>query len=276
MYTSSIAPPSDLLGLAGDRLALSPDGQHVAFAAAGANGRPMLWLRPLSSLTAKPLDGTEGGSSPFWSPDSRQLAFAADGKLKRIDLAGGPAITLTDTDMSLRGAWSPDGVILFPQARGLFKVSVAGGPQSPVLAMPELAYYPSFLPDGRRFVYLSARSLYVASLDRTEPQRLLENAGNAMYAQGHLVFVRETTLYAQPFDPDQRTLSGSLFQVAERVQISYRQRVGSVLGFAKRSAGLPAAEHRSFAACLVRSQRPENQRRGRGGAVPPGSSTIRG
>jgi Tol biopolymer transport system component len=220
MYTSSIVLPSDLLSLPGDRLALSPDGQHVAFVAAGEDGRPMLWVRPLGSLTAKPLDGTEGVSGPFWSPDSRQVAFAAGGKLKRVDLAGGSAITLTDTDMSLRGAWSPDGVILFPQAQGLFKVSVAGGPPSPVLAMPELAYYPSFLPDGRHFVYLSARSIYVASLDRAEPQRLLENAGNAMYAQGHLVFIRETTLYAQPFDPDQRTLSGSPFSVAERVQIS--------------------------------------------------------
>ena len=227
MYTSSIVPPADLVGLEGNRLALSPDGRHVAFVVAGANGRPMLWVRPLGSLTAKPLDGTAGGNSPFWSPDSRQLAFTAGGKLKRIDLVGGSAITLTDTDMSLPGAWSPDGVILFPQAQGLFKVSVAGGPQSPVLDnVPELAYYPSFLPDGRHFVYLSARSLYMASLDRAEPQRLLENAGNAMYAQGHLVFLRETTLYAQPFDPDQRTLSNSPFSVAERVQVG----VGSGAG----------------------------------------------
>ena len=158
MYTSSIVPPSDLVGLEGNRLALSPDGRHVAFVTAGEDGRPMVWVRPVSSPTAKPLDGTAGGNSPFWSPDSRQLAFTAGGKLKRIDLAGGSAITLTDTDMSLPGAWSADGVILFPQAQGLFKVSVAGGPPSPVLDnMPELAYYPSFLPDGRHFVYLSAR-----------------------------------------------------------------------------------------------------------------------
>jgi Tol biopolymer transport system component len=220
MYSSLIDPPSDLLGAEGDRLALSPDGQHLAFVAAGANTQPMLWVRPLGSLTAKPLGGTEGANSPFWSPDSRQLAFSANGKLKRIDLVGGSAITLTDTDMHIRGAWSAEGVILFPRTAGLFSVSTTGGPPSLVLTMSQFAYYPSFLPDGRHFLFLSARTIYVASLDRPEPQRLIEDGGSATYAAGHLVFLRENTLYAQPFDPKRRTLSGNPFPVAERVQVN--------------------------------------------------------
>jgi serine/threonine-protein kinase len=107
---------------------LSPDGRRVAFAATGQDGRRLLWVRSFESLDARPLSGTEEASFPFWSPDSRLLAFSASGKLKKIEVAGGPPQTLCDVPLALGGAWNREGVILFGNiAGGLRRVSSAGG-----------------------------------------------------------------------------------------------------------------------------------------------------
>ena len=146
-------------------IAVSPNGQHIAFVAVARDGKILLWVRPLDSLTARALIGTDDASSPFWSPDSRTLGFFAGGKLKKIDASGGPPVTLCDAPDNRGGAWSRDGTILFaPSASvatrlptGLQKVSASGGAPQPatVLAAGEASHVgPAFLPDGgSRIVY---------------------------------------------------------------------------------------------------------------------------
>jgi len=141
-------------------LAVSPDGQRVAFVATGADGKNLLWVRPLDTLTAQSLAGTDDAASPFWSADSRFLGFFAGGKLKKIDVSGGPPITLCDAPTGQGGAWSRDGVIVFEATTtansALQKVSAAGGTPTAatVLAQGEIRHQrPYFLPDGRHFLY---------------------------------------------------------------------------------------------------------------------------
>jgi Tol biopolymer transport system component len=147
-------------------LAVSPDGRSLVFVAA-TEGKVQLWVRDLDSFSARPLPGTEGGFLPFWSPDSRTVAFQtldAGGKLKRVDVAGGPAVNLREAPYGYGGTWAQDGsqkgVILFAPNRtgGLFRVPAAGGTQTPVTELDQtqgeiLHAYPWFLPDGRHFLY---------------------------------------------------------------------------------------------------------------------------
>ncbi len=214
-------------------VAISPDGQRVAFVAASADGKTLLWVRPLDALTAQDLAGTEGATSPFWSPDSRSLGFFAGGKLKKIDVSGGPPITLCDAPDNRGGTWNRDGVIVFAPTNisALQKVSASGGVPSAatVLGQGELGNIrPSFLPDGRHFLYstIAPRSgsggpIYLGSLDSAE-RKLLFNAtsANALYTQGYLIFLRETTLIAQPFDARSLALTGDAFPIADQIRIS--------------------------------------------------------
>jgi dipeptidyl aminopeptidase/acylaminoacyl peptidase len=109
-------------------IAVSPDGRRIAFVATGADKNSQIWLRPLDTLAAQPVAGTNGASSPFWSPDSRFLAFFADGNLKKIDLNGGPALTLCAAPENQGGSWSASGVIIFSASGGVLqKVPAAGG-----------------------------------------------------------------------------------------------------------------------------------------------------
>ncbi|MGO9257124.1 MAG: protein kinase domain-containing protein [Bryobacteraceae bacterium] len=228
---TTILPPDnttwDALGLP----AISPDGRRIVFGAQTADGKTPLWVRPLDGLTAQPLAGTEGATFPFWSPDSRFLAFFADDKLKKIDASGGPVLTLADAPGARGGSWSPLGVILFTKNGGInsamLRVSASGGAAMPVPgAMGRL---PWFLPGGRYFVYEgdleeSQRAngrkvaIRVNSLDGGQAKTLLQADSNAVYAQGHLLFVRENTLMAQPFDAKRLATAGEAVPVAERVQ----------------------------------------------------------
>jgi len=239
----SLLPPEK--SSIGAPITISPDGRHLAFPATGPDGRMVLWVRPLDSLIARPLPGTEGAHFPFWSPDSRSLGFFALGKLKRIDVAGGPPQALCDVSVLARGGtWSPDGVIVFATsiAAGLHRVAAAG-------AAPELATtldasrqetyhrYPHFLPDGRRFLYTvhaaqrEASGIYAASLDSKSTKRILSVASLAAYAPGegsgpgHLLFVRDGTLMAQPFDLHRLELASQAFPLAEG--ISYNLAIGA-------------------------------------------------
>jgi serine/threonine protein kinase len=139
-------------------LAVSPDGRRIAFLAASADGKDLLWVRTLEALTVQSLGGTDGASGPFWSVDSRFLGFFASGKLKKIDVSGGPPITLCDAPDGVGGTWSRDGVIVFAPtlSSGLQKVSAAGGvpTAATTLGQGETRHVrPSFLPDGRHFLY---------------------------------------------------------------------------------------------------------------------------
>ena len=216
-------------------VAVSPDGRRIAFAAGVAPDKPQLWVRSLDALAAQPLAGTEGAKYPFWSPDSKTLGFFADGKLKRIDASGGAAFTLCDAPNGAGGTWNREGVIVFtPLPNGpLFRVSAAGGvarPVSPAASGERVAghRWPCFLPDGRHFLYSEQPAgvaegngaIRVASLDSNgrDSKLVLNVDSNAAYAQGYLLFVRETTLMAQPFDLKSLAPSGDAVPVAEQIQ----------------------------------------------------------
>jgi hypothetical protein len=209
-------------------LAVSPDGHWIAFLASSTDDGSLLWVRSLDTLTAHPLAGKDGARSPFWSPDSRFLGFFADGKLKKIEVSGGPPIVLFDAANTLGGTWSRDGVIVFYTRSGtLEKVSASGGVPTgaTALAQGETRHmWPFFLPDGRHFLYRvftgpGAGPIYVSAFDAAERKLLLNTASaNVLYTQGHLLFLREGTLMAQPFDARRLELTGDALPIAEQIQ----------------------------------------------------------
>src|SRR5215471_16968929 len=179
--TSILPPEKSSFG----HLALSPDGKWLAFTAA-TGGKVQLWVRALDSLEAKALAGTAGATYPFWSPDSRWIGFFADSRLKKIEVSGGLAQTLSETPNFLGATWNRDGVILFGRggAGAISRISATGG-EAVQVAVPDRArletnlLYPVFLPDGRHFLYTirsgqkEIRGVYVGSLDGGVKQRLL-------------------------------------------------------------------------------------------------------
>jgi len=220
---------------------LSPDGRKLAFLAPATNGQgAAVWIRSLETLNARPLDGTEGaGDLPFWSPDSRFIAFGAQGKLKKIEASGAPPLTLCDADSVYGGVWTRDDKIIFGSSAGLRQVSASGGSPSPVTTNG-VAATPSLLPDGRHFVYVHGTGqgggvgIYVGSLgmkpDERSSKKLLADNSNVVYAPssdpafGYLLFVRGAptplalgTLMAQPFDARRLELVGEAIPIAEQV-----------------------------------------------------------
>jgi Tol biopolymer transport system component len=191
----------------------------------------VLFVRPVGSLEAQPLPGTEGAGNPFWSPDSRQIAFSADGRLKKIDLAGGAPVTLCDMPGGNRaGTWNRDGVIVFAANAVLNRVSAAGGASVPISTLDEsrLEDYhtsPWFLPDGRHFLFSawsstdeSNSALYVGALDSKETKLLLAVSSKALYADpGYLLYQREGTLFAHPFDAEELAFTGDPIRIADEV-----------------------------------------------------------
>jgi eukaryotic-like serine/threonine-protein kinase len=268
-YRSTIvAPPNtsitfDIAGYAAAVLAVSPDGQRLSFLARAADGRVQLWVRPFDGISAQPLAGTEGASAPFWSPDSQFLGFFADGKLKKINVSGGPPLVLCDARASVPGGagaggtWNRDGVIVFgaTQVGRLQRVSAAGGEPSPVTMIDSergesFHAWPVFLPDGRHFLYLAVGSktgsqfdpngIFVGSLDNSERKLLVPGGSNVKYAEGFLTFVRGTTLMAQPFDAARLGVMGEAVPVAE--QLFTGPNLGVVGAFSVSDTGVLAYE----------------------------------
>jgi eukaryotic-like serine/threonine-protein kinase len=208
--------------------AISPDGRKVIFQAT-TEGKTQLWLRRFESETAQPLQGTDNAQAPFWSPDSQSIAFTADGKLKRIDVAGGPVRSLADSLMN-SGTWNSDGVILFKKANGtgLARISTSGAEivEATRIAPPQQADHrlPYFLPDGRHFLYFvigtpEGRGIYIGSLDSNETKRVLDSELAGTFAPpDFLLFVREDTLWAQHLNLKTFELTGDPFSVAEHVE----------------------------------------------------------
>ncbi len=209
--------------------ALSPDGRQLVFAGAAASGRK-LWLRSLEQSTPRPLEGTDGATYPFWAPDSRSIGFFADNKMFRLDVAGGSPEVLANVSAARGGAWSRNGVILFSPgspAKGLMRVAATGGPTSPAThhSADEGSHrWPSFLPDGRHFLFFvsfarpEVQGVYLGSLDAPETRRLLAADTAAAYAApGYLLLMRQGTLMAAPFEAGRGALTGEPFPVAPGV-----------------------------------------------------------
>jgi Tol biopolymer transport system component len=211
-----------------DYAIVSPDGQKLAFTGRSADGKRQLWVRPLNSIEATPLPGTDDPLAPFWSPDSLFLGFGSQGKLKRIDLAGGRPQVICDATRLEGGTWSRTDVIVFaPNIRGvLFQVPATGGEPTAVTSLDTARREnehanPCFLPDGRRFLYKATgsggeQSVFAGSLDSKEVKELLANDSPAVYASpGWLLFVRNGALMAQAFDADNLELKGDAFPLTK-------------------------------------------------------------
>lgn len=223
---TSLAP-----GPAAPQVAVSPEGRQVAYATVDLSGNRQLWIRSLDALTAQAMPGTEGAEFPFWAPDSRFVGFFAQGKLKTVDAAGGPPTTVCDASAGQGGSWNRDGVIVFAPSFNspLAQVPAAGGEPVAVTSLDQAReetghLWPQFLPDGRHFLYLAQsqqreqHGIYVGSLDGGEPLRVLSSDVRAGYAPpGYLLFVREGTLMAQPFDASRLALAGEPARLAEGV-----------------------------------------------------------
>jgi serine/threonine protein kinase len=206
--------------------AVSPDGRQLAFVAVGTDGVSRIWIRALASVMAKPLPDTDGGNGPFWSPDSRAIGFFARGQLRRIDVTSGSAQILAPVSVPLGGAWSPTGVIVYVPQFGspLLSIPATGGKSTPVTRPGEAAHVsPSFLPDGRHFVYWSTTDptnadVQIGSLGSTEAKPLLVGAHYARYAEpGYVLFTRGNSLLAQRLDTAALSVTGEPMLVAENV-----------------------------------------------------------
>ena len=220
---------------------ISPDGRRLVYPVAGSDGRPVLWMRTLDALDARPIRDTEGGMYPFWSPDSRSIAFFAQSKLKKVATDGGPVQILCDARQPLGGAWSRDDVIVFSAAAGheLYRVVAAGGPLTvlPADGINQERVAPSFLADGRRFLYYGRpqkMGVFLGSLDSAVVTLISEDYATAAYVPpGYLLFLKGAstvslgmTLLAQKVDPLTLQSDGPPLALADRIQFHSLQALG--------------------------------------------------
>ena len=228
-------PPNSTFRLSDDNAGppvLSPDGSTIAFTATGSEGKVQIWVRPMNSLDARALPGTEDAIFPFWSPDSRSVGFFADAKVKTVDLNGGTPTVVCEAPLGRGGAWGPGGVILFSSGPNspILQVTANGGTPTTVTEIDGTQHtshrWPFFLPDGKHFLYLAMHhdaakaagdAVYYASLDGRENRLLLHTQANAIYAQGFLLFAQHDQLVGQPFDPSTGKLSGEPHNIARGI-----------------------------------------------------------
>jgi Tol biopolymer transport system component len=225
-------PDGTTFGTQVGQFSISPDGTHLAMVAQGTRGTT-IWVRPLQSLNARELPDTVGVlGNPFWSPDSTAIAFFADGKLKRTDVNG--AVTQVVCDLpgriglfaNTQGSWGPEGIIVFPGGTNqpIFQVAAGGGTPSPVTRLADAAEThsrPAILPDGRHFTYVASvgrdrGGVWLGAIGSDESRLLLPDVtSEAVYAQGHLLFVRGDVLMVQPFNRDRREFTGEARPLGE-------------------------------------------------------------
>ena len=211
-------------------MAVSPDGHWIVFVASLPGSAPSLFVREIGSVKPKQIEETEGASYPFWSPDSRSIGFAAKGRLKRVDVSGRPQRDICSaTNVFNGGTWNNEGVIVFSEWPVLRRVSAEGGESIIISTLDEsrkelLHFSPQFLPDGHNFLYVAksgtGSDIYLGSLDSSKRMQLLAGASMAVYAEpGYLLFQRERTLFARPFNAEKLTLSGESVGIADDLLI---------------------------------------------------------
>lgn len=230
VHRLSILPPEGVsLGMDPPETIISPDGSMVVFVCTDSTGSRSLWLRRLDSLEAKPLPGTEDPLTPFWSPDSRFVAFFSEPHLKKIAVADHSVQIICNAVSGRGGTWNEDGIILFcPASAGpLFQVSASGGEPLQVTELDTTAgetaqRFPQFLPDGKTFIYVSLPKVKywkakVASLENPEPKTILTASSGAIFADpGYLLFARDGTLFAQKFNTKKLELEGDPISLPDR------------------------------------------------------------
>jgi len=211
--------------------AINADGTAVAFCARNQKERDSLWVQSLGDLSAKKLDGTEGASFPFWSADGKFVGFFADGHLKKVLAAGGPATVLADTPNPRGGAWNQDNVIIYePDYRdSIWRISAAGGTPQRLTKFEGGKHtthrWPVFLPDGKHFLFFatnhsggSEQGIYIGSLEDGSYKHVLDADSGAQYGSGYLLYHLQSQLLAQKFDPASGAVSGDPTPVANVVE----------------------------------------------------------
>jgi len=221
--------------------AISPDGTRLAFYAADASGNGGLWVRALDSFDAIKLPRTEGGSQPFWSPDGGSIAFFANRRLYKLDLARNERTEICAFKGNVRGgSWGSAGTIVFTTTNppAAFIVPDQGGnPTLQTLPGPKDSIspptWPSFLPDGRHFLYFARTSeeagggIYLATIGSATPTRVIDSDSQAVFVDtGHLLFARDARLMRQPFDLQTGKVSGDAVPVIEQLRIMAALRFG--------------------------------------------------
>ena len=217
----------------GGHIAISPDGKLVAFVAADTLGLNHLWVRPVSSVTATQFAGSEEARFPFWSSDSRKIAFFARGKLKCADYTGGPVLTVCDASDGRGGTWNQNGVIIFAPGPNetLFKVSASGGIATRFTQFDTTHHesshrWPLFLPDGNHVIYTTQSAagtasdidvIRIATLDSSTNTVLCPGTSNVCYGAGRILYVRQGTLVAQEFDLNKLQCVGDPVPIAEQL-----------------------------------------------------------
>jgi serine/threonine protein kinase/Tol biopolymer transport system component len=219
-------------------MAISPDGSRLVFVALSTEGTRHLWMRRFDSVATRMLDGTDGAHSPFWSPDSRSVAFFAQGRLKRIAEAGGSPQVVCESAGGGGGTWNREGIILFSGLDGpIWRVADTGGAAQPattidVSGKEPIHKWPVFLPDGRRFLYRvssnerEADSMYQGSLDSTDTRRVGAAESSLGFVDPHLFTISNHSLIAQIYDPDRGAVVGEPVSLAEQIAMESPLRSG--------------------------------------------------
>ncbi|HWQ02982.1 MAG TPA: protein kinase, partial [Candidatus Nitrosotenuis sp.] len=213
-------------------VAISPDGSALAFVAVEKDNVPRLYVRRLNSAETQVVPGTENAAYPFWSPDSKWVAFFGQGKLRKTDMSGAPPMTLCESGVGKGGTWNLDGVILYAPSfdSPIHRTTAAGGDCKAITTLnagrsDNSHRHPRFLPDGKHFLYFArsasavqaSHALVATSLDSKEEKVLMQTSTMAEYVSGYLLYLRDVTLVAHPFDAGKLQFTGEAITLVDDV-----------------------------------------------------------